>query len=1053
LAFSRLRTFATGALLVALAGGLAQCNPLPRRETRPAEGRLVGMAWAPYRGRSERRAPMRRRLAATPAAGSSAAARRSAATALREADPDRAIRELQAAVNQAPRDASLWSDLAAACLARAEAGSDPYDLVLALAAAARAVEREPGLLAARFNLALALERFPLRAQAIREWEAVRRQERDPGWLQEATAHLAALVQPGIAWPRTKAELARAVANGDDRRLRALVTPWPQEVREYLEEELLPSWATAELAHHHADADRYLALARAIARQRLELTGERLDQEVVAQIDRLRVAAGGASHLELLAQAIRAYGQGLALINEGSFTLALPPLRSALSALEAQACPLASWANCQIGYCHYQRYEYDEALRCLLPLADDPRDRSGALRGRALWVVGLIHLIRGDLTAALTALTSASASFRRAGERGNEAMVGALVATNFASLGQRGEAWRALHSALRNPPAAPRIRAGFYGMAVLMAADDGELEVALRLQDEMLRSAHEAGVFSAVAEGLFDRACILIALGDSAGASSTLAEAARTVPRIPDPRTRRLSEGNILLAQGRLLSLTSPAAGVDRLGRAIAIFGATDTHWALGQALYQRALAERLLGRAAEEQRDLAAAIAESERQRERITPLEQRISYLDQQRSLIEAMVSLELERGLTAEALSYSERARSRVLLDWIEEQPVALRPGHEPSHRSSGGATPRLLRRQLPADVTLVEYWLARDRLDLWVMNRSRLETRHLPIAAPTLLTLVHTLNHAAAQADEAELSRTSAALYDALIRPIATLLPPGGRLVFVPDGPLHALSFALLRDSRTGRYLVEDHSFSVAPSAAIFTSCLHRDRQLAVAAAKPRALVVVDPAFDQQLYPSLPRLAGGDTEERIPQFLPGSRVLRGNQATRSAFLAAAGDFEIVHFGGHAVLNAQFPLLSQLVFASGDPATPDRGVLYSGEILGRRLARTRLVVLASCATAAGQVSRTEGIESITRPFLAAGVPAVIASLWSVDDDTTAQLFDRFYRNLAVQPDPVEALRAAQLDALANGSERLRQPSCWAAFELIGGGSSIRVYAATRSR
>jgi CHAT domain-containing protein len=203
------------------------------------------------------------------------------------------------------------------------------------------------------------------------------------------------------------------------------------------------------------------------------------------------------------------------------------------------------------------------------------------------------------------------------------------------------------------------------------------------------------------------------------------------------------------------------------------------------------------------------------------------------------------------------------------------------------------------------------------------------------------------------------------------------------------------------------------------------------------------VTDPDFDAALYPELPRLGAAAIAGWLPRILPGSRVLRDRDATRAAFLAAAGSFPIVHFGGHSVLNSQFPLLSQLLFAKVRSTDPDanRGVLYSGDLLGRRFDRTRLVVLASCSTAVGKISRTEGIESIARPFLATGVPAVVASLWGVEDRATDGFFVDFYRHLALRRDAVLALQAAQLDALAAPTDQ--EPYLWGAFELIGAAAS----------
>src|SRR4029077_2092594 len=131
------------------------------------------------------------------------------------------------------------------------------------------------------------------------------------------------------------------------------------------------------------------------------------------------------------------------------------------------------------------------------------------------------------------------------------------------------------------------------------------------------------------------------------------------------------------------------------------------------------------------------------------------------------------------------------------------------------------------------------------------------------------------------------------------------------------------------------------------------------------------------------------GGETELKIGALFPGSRVLDGQAATKSSFLSQATNYELIHFGGHSVINARFPLFSQMIFAR-DPSDPSHGLLYSSDILKMRFRRTRLAVLASCSTASGQVSRTEGVESLARPFLAAGLPSVIGSLWNVDDEGT---------------------------------------------------------------
>src|SRR5262249_17445780 len=139
--------------------------------------------------------------------------------------------------------------------------------------------------------------------------------------------------------------------------------------------------------------------------------------------------------------------------------------------------------------------------------------------------------------------------------------------------------------------------------------------------------------------------------------------------------------------------------------------------------------------------------------------------------------------------------------------------------------------------------------------------------------------------------------------------------------------------------------------------------------------------------------------------------------------------------------MMNTNSPLYSILVFAPGNGhSNNDSGALHAYELYGRRFARTRLVVLAACRTASGRRARGEGIASLARPFLAAGVPAVIASLWNADDRAATQLFTIFHERRIAGEDSVAALRSAQLSLLNSSDTALRSPAMWASFVLLGG-------------
>jgi CHAT domain-containing protein len=111
----------------------------------------------------------------------------------------------------------------------------------------------------------------------------------------------------------------------------------------------------------------------------------------------------------------------------------------------------------------------------------------------------------------------------------------------------------------------------------------------------------------------------------------------------------------------------------------------------------------------------------------------------------------------------------------------------------------------------------------------------------------------------------------------------------------------------------------------------------------------------------------------------------------------------------------------------------------LTASEIRDLSFPRTELVYLGACQSGVGAVS-TEGVQSLARAFLAAGVPRVVSSLWDVDDADATRFSLRFYEALLRGKSAEEALRDAQLAALADKVSSLRH---WAGFQVSGGGKA----------
>jgi CHAT domain-containing protein len=326
------------------------------------------------------------------------------------------------------------------------------------------------------------------------------------------------------------------------------------------------------------------------------------------------------------------------------------------------------------------------------------------------------------------------------------------------------------------------------------------------------------------------------------------------------------------------------------------------------------------------------------------------------------------------------------------------------------------------------LVHYSVLADRVLIWIITASGAKLVEPAIAEQDLARLVD--EHRASIRDHRDRPANNR-LYALLVDPITSSLPKDAVVVLVPDGQLQQLPFATLRQPSTGHYLIEDHALMVTPSASFFVN--------ARATARPRgnepllsALLIGNPAAG-----GVRALPGAEAEvEAAAKFYPHPELLVGQTATKERFLERAPAFDVVHFGGHAIANPEFPLLSRLLFA--DHAGGEQS-LFARDIAHVRFPKTRVVVLAACSTAAGAVSRGEGVVSVARPFLAGGVPLVVASQWDVDDRATEQLTLAFHRELARSGDPIHALQAAQLALLRSRDAVLALPESWGAFVAIG--------------
>jgi CHAT domain-containing protein len=347
----------------------------------------------------------------------------------------------------------------------------------------------------------------------------------------------------------------------------------------------------------------------------------------------------------------------------------------------------------------------------------------------------------------------------------------------------------------------------------------------------------------------------------------------------------------------------------------------------------------------------------------------------------------------------------------------------------------------RSLPPDAMLLNYWLSGDRLAVvWVDHGVWGLAQSTAPANALLLQFRDTVQSGTG----GEWRQLAAELSNAIL-PIAN--PRTKRLIVIPDGALQSIPFELLSFPHSaGRLLIEDHSLSYLPSAALLfaSSTPQPDWMLPwqtsfegfanpqpAAAGSANSMYPTDPrdllTYSKLEVLSAARLAGGHANLHV-----------GMENLKSAILALPPRaLPVLHLATHAVADSDDPDRSRILFSPAISGGPSE-YLFAREIYGMNLRRVGLVILSACDTERGTSVRGEGVQSFSRALLAAGARSTITTLWRVGDLTGKAFSDRFYTHYARGEAVEDALRSAKLDFYRSHGP-LAHPSYWSLYVLNG--------------
>jgi CHAT domain-containing protein len=429
-------------------------------------------------------------------------------------------------------------------------------------------------------------------------------------------------------------------------------------------------------------------------------------------------------------------------------------------------------------------------------------------------------------------------------------------------------------------------------------------------------------------------------------------------------------------------------------------------WRLHSELAQTLAA---MGRKDEADEEFKTAVDTADKVRTGIDDDWNRMTFSVYVEKLVSQYIDFEVGEGNAARALQLAETFRAQRLTEKLHLAKAVAPEQFQNIARS---------RRSI-----ILSYWITKKYSYVWVTTAQEIKVFPL-MHLETLSTEIANHNSEIYQGLRPLLDspKSSTDLYRKLVAPVAALIPLGANVIIVPDGPLAALNFeTLIPPASPAKFWLNSVSASVAPSLAVIEDG-------GVSKERPQRFLLVGGTIAK----NLPPLSDREIPAIEALFPSVAKVtLSGKEASPRIFLQSRpGEFSLLHISAHAFANKESPLDSA-IFLTPDEAHPD-GKLYAHDLEDLSLS-AQLVTLSACESAGGRNLPGEGLIGLTWAILSAGARNVVAGLWKVSDNATADFMKQFYAYLRAGEQPAQALH----DAKVAMADKQPIPYYWAAFQL----------------
>lgn len=442
--------------------------------------------------------------------------------------------------------------------------------------------------------------------------------------------------------------------------------------------------------------------------------------------------------------------------------------------------------------------------------------------------------------------------------------------------------------------------------------------------------------------------------------------------------------------------------------------------------------------------------------------LKKNISKLEKQLSSIKASDS---EYYNLQEELFALKRSKEQFIERLEKEYPQY----YQIKYKSNIASIKDLQERIIAPNTTLLAYYIQFPKAYIWSIDKETADLQTINLDSNytndihqfrTVLTDLKYVQKNPKLASQ-QYDRLSYKFYKTFVLP-ALKKQTTNRLIILPDHSLGHLPFETFttsnktqqsKDYQYKDYLIKDFDIQYSYSGTLLLQNQNQYNQLskqvkvlAVAADYENPNFTQDNRTEEDLLIRhhlipLPEVVN---EVKALEKLTLGTFLYGNKASEANFKEQASKHGVLHLAMHGILNQKNPIASSLAFTETGNKKEDN-FLHASEISNLDL-EAQLVVLSACETGYGKFERGEGIMSLARSFMHAGVPSLVVSLWQVNDYATSKIMTVFYQALKNGKTKSAALRSAKLFYLEQTEGISAHPALWAAFIQLGNASELEL-------